>query len=82
MQYAKSNAIEFFTNSNTSSCPVSNCTVKQPNCVDDYTDGVFIDNKFPFGIFVISDYPDGWIDPICLICYNQNEAVSIEIAID
>lgn len=82
MQYAQVNATQFFTNKNSQNCPVTNCTLRQPNCVDDLNEGVFIDNKDPFGIFVVANYPDGWIDPMCLICENQNEVVAIEIVID
>ena len=82
MQFSNVTALSFFTNSKIDSCPVGNCTLKQPNCVDDYNEGVFIDNKFPFGIFVVANYPDGWINPMCVICENQNEAVAIEIVMD
>ena len=82
MQYSNVLATHFFTNKDQDNCPVINCTLKQPNCKDDYWDDVVIDNKDPFGIFIVANYPDGWIDPACLICENQNEVVAVEIVID
>lgn len=75
------NATQFFVSNNTK-CPITSCSLKMPNCKDDYLAGVFVDKKDPFGIFAVANFPDGWIDPLCLICKNKNEAVAVEIVID
>ena len=48
-----------------------------PGCKRSYTTEVQVDTKAPFGIFAQQNYPDGWIDPVCLICRNKDENVTI-----
>jgi len=46
----------------------------QPDCKEPYEDGIFVDEKSPgFGIFVVSDFARGWIDPVCVVCSNKDE---------
>ena len=46
----------------------------KPDCKESYEDGIFVDTKKPgFGIFVISDFPKGWIDQVCVVCSNKDE---------
>jgi len=53
-----------------------------PGCKKNYTSEISVDSKAPFGIFAQQNYPDGWIDPVCLMCSNQDETVTIDIEID
>lgn len=53
-----------------------------PGCKKNYTDEISVDFKSPFGIFAQQNYPDGWIDPVCLMCSNQDETININIEID
>jgi len=53
-----------------------------PGCKKNYTTEISVDSKAPFGIYAQQNYPDGWIDPVCLICMNYDEAITINIEID
>ena len=54
----------------------------KPGCKEAWTDEVTVDKKAPFGIFVQQNYPDGWNDPICLMCSNQDETKTIDIVLN
>jgi len=41
--------------------------------------GISVDSKAPFGMFANTNFPDGWIDPLCLVCKNDDEIVSVQI---
>ena len=54
----------------------------KPGCKEEYESDVTVDAKAPFGIFAQQNYPSGWIDPVCLMCSNQDETKTINISID
>ena len=40
-----------------------------------------MDKKAPYGIFSINNFPAGWSDPLCLVCQNKDEIVSVRIEV-
>lgn len=63
-------------------CPITGCMLMDKDCKKNYTTEVFVDKKAPFGIFAQQNYPDGWIDPVCVMCSNYDETVTYDIEID
>ena len=53
-----------------------------PGCKKNYTSEISVDRAAPFGIFAQQNYPDGWLDPVCLMCSNVAETATINIEID
>lgn len=62
-------------------CPITNCSLRQPDCKFEYNDGIFVDKKSPYGVFSINNFPAGWSDPLCLVCQNKDEVVSVRIEV-
>lgn len=63
-------------------CPILNCTALQPDCKSSYNGSVSVDSNAPFGIFVVSNFPAGHIDQICLVCANKDEKFGVNIDVD
>lgn len=82
LQYSKINADSFFINKDNQNCPVQKCEIRQPDCQSNYTGAIKIDNNAPFGILAVTDFPEGWINQVCLICENQNVTRSIQIEVN
>ena len=80
--YTGVNAMTFFTNDDPEACPMKYCKLMMPGCIQNYTEGISVDSKAPYGIFAQQNYPNGWIDPLCLLCSNQDETKAINITID
>jgi len=80
--YSKINADSFFINKDNQNCPVERCKIRQPDCKSNYTGGIYVDEKAPFGIFAHTDFPEGWNNQVCLICENQNVTRSIQIEVN
>lgn len=81
--WSKRASMDFFDNSDPEKCPLTNCTLRQPDCRQVYDDGIKVENSFGhFGIYAITNFPDGWVDPLCLICENKDEVVSVPITVD
>ena len=53
-----------------------------PGCKKNYTTEISVNERYPFGMFAQQNYPDGWVDPICLMCSNVDETKTIDIEID
>ena len=81
-QFSNKTVMDFFENSDSKNCPITSCSLKQPDCNQSYVFGISVDSRAPYGIFAITDFPDGWIDPLCLICENKDEIVSVQIEVD
>lgn len=83
MQISNVTVLDFFVNNDYKNCPLTNCSLKQPDCKQSYEDGIILDNRTSlFNISAITNFPDGWIDPLCLICENKDEIVSVQIEVD
>jgi hypothetical protein len=80
--YTKVNAQQFFLNEDPEICPITNCHLMHEGCKKNYTTEVFVDKKAPFGIFAQQNYPDGWVDPVCVMCSNVDETVTYNVEID
>lgn len=80
--YSGINAQDFFMNQSPQDCPITGCMLMMPGCTKNYTTEVSVDTNAPFGIFAQQNYPDGWIDPVCLMCSNQDASFTINIEID
>ena len=76
--YSRINADMFFNNTDERNCPVTKCAIRQPDCKTNYTGGVYVDEKSPFGVFAYTQYPKGLNDPICLVCGNKDTTQSIQ----
>jgi hypothetical protein len=80
--YAGVDASQFFLNDDPEVCPITSCHLMLPGCQKNYTTEIFVDKNAPFQIFAQQNYPDGWIDPVCLICSNFDETISYNMEID
>jgi hypothetical protein len=77
------NATNYIVAKNPEKCPILGCKIMQPDCKTPYEGGeITTDPKNPFGIFVVSDFPKGWIDPICIVCSNKDEDFSSQTAVN
>jgi hypothetical protein len=75
--WSRVNADSFFVNRNDLYCPITQCFLREKDCRTNYTGGVYVDQKAPFGIFAHTDFPVGFIEPLCLICQNQDETRAV-----
>ena len=80
--YTKWNTTNFIVAKNPEKCPILGCKIRQPDCRTPYEDGITADAKNPFGIFVVSNFPKGWTDPICIVCSNKDEEFSSQTAVN
>lgn len=60
---------------------MTNCSLRNPDCKTIYDEGISVDTKAPHGIFAIANFPAGWTDPLCLVCQNKDEIVSVQIEV-
>jgi hypothetical protein len=51
------------------------------DCDEPYVDNVGIVNLPPFRINAKTDYDNGWVKPVCVVCENIDEKVGIEMNI-
>jgi hypothetical protein len=78
--YSGVSADTLYINSDPKRCPMLNCTLMQPDCLNEYRDGISLDKKNPFGIFAITNLPESWNVRLCMVCKNKDEQVSVRLA--
>jgi hypothetical protein len=52
------------------------------DCDEPFADGIEIDNYGSFNIKSKTNFPNGRISNVCVVCENIDERVGIEITID
>ena len=76
-QVGSINGSSFFKNDDPASCPITKCSLRQPDCKSIYDEGIFISQKSPFEVTGVTNFEHGWDDPICLVCENKDEEVGV-----
>ena len=80
--YTRWNATNLIVSKSSAKCPILGCKITQPDCKTPNENGITVDPKSPFGIFVVSNNPSGWMSPICLTCTNKDDSFSIQTAVN
>jgi len=69
-------------NKDSKKCPITKCRMMDKGCDEPFAGGIQIEDFEDFKIKAKTNFPEGRVSPVCVVCENIDSRVGIEINID